>query len=72
MFRIEPLRIQISNGSFTTLVVLIVAETYTFYKDFFSAEKCEESARDRHFSVVILKLCARHVPCAKAESPWMS
>ena len=24
MFRIEPLRIQISNGSFTTLLVLIV------------------------------------------------
>ena len=34
----------------------LIAETYGFYKDLFSAEKCDESARDRLFSVDIPKL----------------
>ena len=34
----------------------MLAETYGFYKDLFSAEKCDESARDRLFSVNIPKL----------------
>ena len=50
----------------------LIVETYGFYKDLFSAEKCDESTRGRLFSVDIPKLSDEARASCKGRVPWMS